>query len=172
MSEPGRLRLLQAVAAGAFLLLALQLVRLQLIDATRYAGTASNEHLRATDIGPPRGLIYDRNGVPVASNVPRFSVSLVPGELPPEAIALRSALVAVERHTGLPYGELERVVARGLDAVDPLAPVPVLDVGLTGAWDDLLIFASAWETIAPSEMWYEGEQAITNNIAIGYATHP
>ncbi|MCZ6692088.1 MAG: hypothetical protein O7H41_21085, partial [Planctomycetota bacterium] len=51
-------------------------------------------------------------------------------------------------------------------------PLPVLDVGPSGAWDDLLIFASAWETIAPSKMWYEGEQASTSNIAIGYATHP
>ena len=128
MSEPGRLRLLQAVAAGAFVLLALQLVRLQLIDSARNADTGSSEHLRTTDIEPPRGLIYDRNGILVASNVPRFFVSLVPGELPPDAAALRSALRAVERHTELPYGELEQLVARGLDAVDPLAPVPVLDV--------------------------------------------
>ena len=128
MNAPGRLRLLQVVAAGAFVLLALQLVRLQVLNPSRYVGTASSEYLRATDIGPQRGLIYDRNGTPVASNVPHFFVSLVPGELPSDAGELRSALLAIGRHTGLPYGELEQLAARGLDAVDPLAPVPVLEV--------------------------------------------
>ena len=50
-------------------------------------------------------------------------------------------------------------------------PVPILDVGVPGAWDDGAIFNSTWESIVPSEIWYQAEGS-SGGSQIGYATHP
>ena len=125
MTAAGRLRVLQAVTLAAFALLALQLVRLQIIDAASYGEPGSDRRMRVLPIEPPRGLIYDRNGEPLARNVPRFSVVVVPGDLPADPGELRATLVALERASGVEYRELERLVASGLESVDPLASLTV-----------------------------------------------
>ena len=126
MSPAGRLRVLQAVTLAAFALLALQLARLQIIDAASYGEPGNDRRMRVLPIEPPRGLIYDRDGEPLARNVPRFSVVIVPGDLPTEPGELRATLVTLERETGVEYRELERLVGGGLESVDPLASLTVL----------------------------------------------
>ena len=49
-------------------------------------------------------------------------------------------------------------------------PVPVLDVGAAGEWDEILLYSATWETFPPSEMWYEGEDS-TGLLQVGYALH-
>ena len=116
---------MQAVTLAAFVLLALQLLRLHLIDAAIYRRASGAESMRVLPVEPPRGLIFDRNGVPLARNVPRFSVVAIPADIPADRNERRSILLALERQASVAYGDLERLVERGLRSVDPLSPVTI-----------------------------------------------
>ena len=122
---------MQAVTLVAFALLLAQLVRLQLLDPANGIDGGSQRRMRVLTVEPPRGLIFDRDGEPLARNVPQFSVTVIPGELPLDDDRRRAVLRALERETSVPYAQIERGVARGLDSVDPLSPVTVLG-GLDG----------------------------------------
>lgn len=60
-----------------FILMA-RLVYLQVIKYTTYATLARNNQVRMISIAPSRGLIYDRNGVLLADNLPDFSLEISP----------------------------------------------------------------------------------------------
>ena len=126
MTAAPRLRLLQGVALAVLLLLVAQLVRMQVIDARQYRLAASTERLRAVPVEAPRGLIYDRDGVLVGRNAPRFAVSVVPGDVPTEPAARRDALLRLERALGVPYTSIERAIEAGASSVDPFAPLTLL----------------------------------------------
>ena len=66
----------------SFLILAGQLWRLQIVEGSSYRQKADNNRIRKADIAPPRGIIYDRNGVIVAANAPIFVISVVPADYP------------------------------------------------------------------------------------------
>lgn len=51
---------------------------LQIIDHDNYATLARNNQVRMIPLCPTRGLIYDRNGVLLADNVPNFSLEISP----------------------------------------------------------------------------------------------
>ena len=125
LAGPGRIRLLQTVMLVAFVLLALQLARMQLLDPAGYGEIPDSSRVRILRTEPPRGLIYDRNGVLLARNVPAFSVVVVPADLPTDEAQRRSVLLALERETGSAYRDIEQIVNRGLESVDPFAPVTV-----------------------------------------------
>lgn len=67
----------RAVGIGCALLgvaLLVQAGNLTLVHGDEFSATATNNHLRHSIIFPARGAIYDRNGVPLAFNVPGFRV--------------------------------------------------------------------------------------------------
>ena len=55
-------------------LLALRLWHLQIREGPYYRDLSENNRTRAVTLEPARGLIYDRNGVLLANNVPSFSL--------------------------------------------------------------------------------------------------
>jgi penicillin-binding protein 2 len=67
------------IAAG---ILTLQLVKLQLIDGQRNLGLADGNRLRQSITRAPRGVIYDRNNVPLVQNLASFDVTVTPSLLP------------------------------------------------------------------------------------------
>lgn len=71
-------RLLIAGFFAFILLLGLmaRLVVLQVMEYAHFDKLSANNHIDITAIGPQRGLIYDRNGVLLADNVPTFSLEL------------------------------------------------------------------------------------------------
>jgi penicillin-binding protein 2 len=73
--------LLYGVIILAFLVLSGQLLRLQVIGGARYRDVSDQNRVRPTIISPQRGLIYDRNGNPLAINGAAFNVVVVPSEL-------------------------------------------------------------------------------------------
>lgn len=65
----------------SFILLAAlvgRLVYLQILGHEHYATLSQNNRVNIKPIIPMRGLIYDRNGVLLAENIPTFSLELVP----------------------------------------------------------------------------------------------
>ena len=129
MTRWGRLALLQVVTLAVFALFMLQLARIQLGDeASGPAGSATA--VRSISVEAPRGLIFDRNGVPLARNVPRFSIVAVPARLPAEPDDRRAALLALERETGIALRTIEDAVTAGLASSDPFRAV-TLRTGLS-----------------------------------------
>ena len=62
----------------AILVLALRFFWLQVVEHDEYAARSTQNRVRLRRLPPPRGLIYDRNGVLLADNVPAFRLDVVP----------------------------------------------------------------------------------------------
>jgi penicillin-binding protein 2 len=68
----------------AFAVLAFQTWQLQIVQGGEYVEQAERNRFRLKSIDAPRGVIYDRAGRLLAGNVPSFTVSVVPADLPEE----------------------------------------------------------------------------------------
>ncbi len=123
-----RLRPLGIAALLIFAALSIQLTRLQLLDPAAAPELASGDQPRVVEAEAPRGLIYDRNGVPLVQNVPRYTLRLTPAELPTSVIERNRILLEIERQTGVPIAELERSISSGIATIDPLVPIGVHEV--------------------------------------------
>jgi penicillin-binding protein 2 len=81
-AELGRFRRRLLAAAGfvlfAFLLLALRLSYLQVIRHEELATQAEANRIAVVPITPNRGLIYDRNGIVVATNYSAYTLEIAP----------------------------------------------------------------------------------------------
>jgi penicillin-binding protein 2 len=77
-------RLLVAIIVAGLLLLLLiaRLMYLQIIHQEHYSTLSENNRVNILPIPPTRGLIYDRNGIVLAQNLPSFSLRLVPEHIP------------------------------------------------------------------------------------------
>lgn len=78
-----RNRLLAAAAAIIFFALILfgRLIYLQLIEYHLYATLSRQNLLSVIPIEPNRGLIYDRNGVVLAKNIPSYTLQIIPSKV-------------------------------------------------------------------------------------------
>lgn len=72
-----RLAVFFLLLALAFVLIGVQLGRLQIVLGDKYEDLAKGNRLRLVPITAPRGVIYDRNGELLAASRPAFSVSLL-----------------------------------------------------------------------------------------------
>lgn len=75
-----RLTVVWIVAALAGTVLSLRLVQLQVVRHIEYRRAAERNSTQMIYQNAPRGKIVDRNGVPVASNRPAFSLIYLPGK--------------------------------------------------------------------------------------------
>jgi len=70
-----------AIILVAFLALIIRLAFLQIYQHDLYKTLSLSNQMRIVPILPMRGLIYDRNGVLLAENVPTFSLTIVPEQV-------------------------------------------------------------------------------------------
>jgi len=75
-----RLEILWYCIAAAGLVLGLRLAQMQLVQAAEWRQAAERNRSQMIHQNAPRGRIYDRNGVPVATNAPAFSLIFLPGK--------------------------------------------------------------------------------------------
>jgi len=111
-----------------FAVLTLQLMRLQVIEGQTYEQRAEHNRLRISPTLPSRGLIYDRTGVPLVQNTPRFSAGIVPADLSKEQEP--AVLPQLEALLHVPAAEISQKVGEKRDSKDPFTPV-VIKEGLT-----------------------------------------
>jgi len=80
----GRRKLTIILTALAFLfsVLVVRAADLQILRGEYYRQQAENNSLRIESIAANRGVIYDRNGKLLAANLPNFSLTIVPNDLP------------------------------------------------------------------------------------------
>lgn len=76
-------RVLAILAIGLVFFFAIiaRLIYLQVINQKIYSSLSVHNLLKIVPIEPTRGLIYDRNGVLLAKNIPVFSLDIIPGEV-------------------------------------------------------------------------------------------
>lgn len=126
-----RLLALRVLGAVLLIVLAVQLVRLQLYTDVPAGAALSaeeranvrGEYVRSIPIEPLRGQITDRSGSVLARNVATFSLSIVPGDLPGDPVERLAALRAIERIGLVPREAIEEALAQPLARIDPLAPI-------------------------------------------------
>ena len=76
-----RARIARAIVVGIFIVLAMRLFYIQIID-DKYKQMGENNYLRNVVVYPPRGEIYDRNGELLAQNRLCYDVSIVRKDMP------------------------------------------------------------------------------------------
>ncbi|MEJ2060374.1 MAG: penicillin-binding protein 2 [Gammaproteobacteria bacterium] len=77
-------RVVVAVLGLAVLMMLLvgRLFYLQVFSYEHFKTLSTNNRVRLVPIPPPRGLIYDRNGVLLAENLPTYSLEVTPEQVP------------------------------------------------------------------------------------------
>lgn len=82
------------VACACFVVIALRLWYLQILNGDYFRARSENNRLRTVYLPPPRGLIYDREGRILAGNRPEFNIELVTEDSPdPRATVERLATI-------------------------------------------------------------------------------
>lgn len=98
-----------------FAIILLRLWQLQILHGEEYREISESNRLRIIGVPAPRGIIFDRNGIPLVKNSPYFCASIIPDEFNRTNIP---ALAAVLK---MPEEELtNKLLRKGLS---PLTPV-------------------------------------------------
>lgn len=108
------------LSALALATLAGRLFQLQVLDAEQHRSRAEENRIRMARSPAPRGLIVDRNRLPIVRNRPSFTVSILPADLPRRPDVVFRRLVKL---IGGSPSEFARALARASD--DPFTPVPL-----------------------------------------------
>ncbi|MBI2415102.1 MAG: penicillin-binding protein 2 [Candidatus Kerfeldbacteria bacterium] len=80
---------------GLFTILGMLFVRLlylQIWHGQNYVAVAEDNRLRLEYLPAARGIIFDRTGTPLVHNIPNFTVTITPADLPTEPIIYDSIL--------------------------------------------------------------------------------
>jgi penicillin-binding protein 2 len=109
---------LYAAVFLAFLGLSGRLLYLQVLSGEQYRAVARDNWVRETPVSPDRGLIYDRNGKPLAMNGALFHVVVVPAHLPKAKDEEARVYTALQEILHVPSFEIEQKVKKARDAGD------------------------------------------------------
>lgn len=115
-----RLIIITALFSLLALLLISRLVDLQLVDYTHYATESKNNLINTTPIPPTRGLIYDRNGVLLAKNIPVYTLEIVPDKIK----HLKKTLTKLRHLLHLPANSIQ-AIENNIHHYRPFAEIPL-----------------------------------------------
>ncbi|MBI2551422.1 penicillin-binding protein 2 [Candidatus Uhrbacteria bacterium] len=106
------------IGGWAFFLLGLMLVGrvlwLQLGSTDQFVGLAARNRQRIERTPAVRGLITDRNGVPLAVNIPSFTLSIVGAQLPKQVGPRDEMLGTLSEWSRIPLPELDIAMRESL----------------------------------------------------------
>jgi penicillin-binding protein 2 len=121
-----RIAILGAVVLGVFAALFLRLWALQVLSGTKYADQAQAQSFRAVRMPAPRGMILDRNRVPLVTNASASSIQLWPADLPGNYNERYGELKRLAHIARVPLYEIARGIK--LRRGDVVTPVTVREV--------------------------------------------
>lgn len=83
----------RAIAAAVIIVLLLlvflgRMAYLQILAHQHFATLSQDNRVRLVAMPPPRGLIYDRNGIPLAENLSTYRLEITPSQVPDMAATL------------------------------------------------------------------------------------
>lgn len=122
---PSRARFVAAsvVAALLFGVLGARLFQLQVVEGSRYAAQALAARTVEMPIRAPRGLIFDREGRPVAVNTASWTLYARPADLPSDPGQKDVVLARAAQLTGLQLSTLRQKVAASTGSPFDLVPL-------------------------------------------------
>lgn len=134
-SESDKILVVSYMVMAAFLLLVMRLWQLQVLQGSEFRKMSEANRLRIVSVPAPRGIIFDRNGIPLVQNSPYYFASVIPGEfdkanvvplsrilhIPAEEIYAKidtadlSPFVPIRLKQGLSFNEIAYIEARRSD---------------------------------------------------------
>ncbi len=98
-----------------------RLIDLQIVKGAKNFFLAEGNRIREIVKPAPRGIILDRNNEPLVKNVVRYSLALVPGDLPKDSAARHDLITKVASASGLDAPDLERQIGQARNtSFDPI----------------------------------------------------
>ena len=80
-----------------FFILTIRIWQLQILQGSEYRKLSEENRLRIVRVAAPRGIIYDRTGIPLVKNTPYYFVSISPQNLDGLDISALAALLNMDR---------------------------------------------------------------------------
>jgi penicillin-binding protein 2 len=114
---------ISGIAMTALLVIVCQLWYLQVLEGGRFQEASEKNRIRVRPIAAPRGILFDRNGLPLVDNRPAFTLSLIPRELERDPVKRDATLGRLASLLQIPFAELHEAVTRV--ASDSILPVRV-----------------------------------------------
>lgn len=105
-----------------FLIILLRLWQLQILQGSEMRRASETNRLRVIGVPAPRGIIFDRNNLPLVKNTPYFCASIIPQEFNQNSISDLAQLFDI------PVADLYDSITR--KAASPFTPVRIKE-GLT-----------------------------------------
>jgi penicillin-binding protein 2 len=109
------------IATTALLLIVCQLWYLQVLEGGRFQEASDKNRIRVRPIAAPRGILFDRKGLPLVDNRPAFTLSLIPRELERDPVKRDATLGRVASLLQIPFADLQEAVTK----VSPDSILPV-----------------------------------------------
>ena len=99
---PWRTGILYGLMAISIIAFSGQLLRLQVIEHEELSALAVENRQARINAPAQRGVIYDRNGIILAHNIPSYDVVITPAELPEDDLRLQEIYQRIATITGAP----------------------------------------------------------------------
>ncbi len=100
------------VVLGALLVIVGQLWYLQVLEGGHFLDASDKNRIRVRPVAAPRGILFDRNGVPLVDNRPAFTLSLIPRELDRDVERRDAVLGRVASLLQMPFEDLVGAIER------------------------------------------------------------
>lgn len=102
--QPWRYLVVYSGMLLVLLIFVARLLSLQILEGERYLLQAESNRTKVLSDPPTRGLIYDRNGVVLARNVPAYTIVITPADLPDDVGNVQQIYRELSELTGVPVG--------------------------------------------------------------------
>ena len=99
---PWRTGILYGMMAVSIIAFSGQLLRLQVLEYEELSALAVENRQARINAPAQRGVIYDRNGIILAHNIPSYDVVITPAELPEDDLRLQEIYQRIATITGAP----------------------------------------------------------------------
>lgn len=107
--------LISYIISIGFLIILLRLWQLQVIQGSEFRKISESNRLRIISVPAPRGIIFDRNGIPLVKNSPYFCASVISEEFD------KSNIPALSKILNIPAEELSKKMTE--KGQSPFTPV-------------------------------------------------
>ncbi|MBW2568524.1 MAG: penicillin-binding protein 2 [Deltaproteobacteria bacterium] len=104
-----RLTCVALCVVAVFVVLIARLFYLQIIEGEEFRRLSENNCIRLQSIEPPRGLIYDRNGILIVDNCPFFDLTVVLKDARP----VEHTIEKLFQYINIPASDLKRKIKYG-----------------------------------------------------------
>lgn len=113
--SPGKVRIIGYILVAGFAIIMVRLWQLQVLQGSAFRKISESNRLRVIGVPAPRGIIFDRNKIPLVKNVNYFCASLIPSEFNRDNLPSLAKLLNVDE------AELENKIRRTEQS--PFTPV-------------------------------------------------